>query len=59
MSEYLHVEKLLLQSEQSALEKLLAEIPEDHVIERLGLESRKQDIEDLLQQDGAGGEMTP
>lgn len=33
--------------------------PEDHVIERLGLESRKQDIEALLQQDGAGGEITP
>ncbi|NEX18815.1 hypothetical protein G3480_00505 [Thiorhodococcus mannitoliphagus] len=54
MSDYLHVEKRLLQSEQSALEKLLAEIPEDHVIERLGLESRKQEIEDLLQQDDAG-----
>lgn len=37
-----------LQAEQSTLEKLLAELPEDRVIERLGLESRKQEIEESL-----------
>lgn len=37
-----------LQSELGALEKLLAETPADHVIDRMSLESRKQAIEEEL-----------
>ncbi len=37
-----------LQSELGALEKLLAETPADHVIDRMSLESRKQDVEEEL-----------
>lgn len=37
-----------LQAEVGALEKLLEEIPVDHVIDRMGLESRKQELEELL-----------
>jgi len=38
----------LLQSEVSTLEQLLADIPAEEVIERMGLESRKQEIEEIL-----------
>ena len=37
-----------LQAERSALEKLLAEIPADREIERIGLEARKQEIDEAL-----------
>ena len=37
-----------LQSERSALEEMLAELPETSVIERMGLESRRKEIEEEL-----------
>jgi hypothetical protein len=37
-----------LQAERSALEKLLAEMPADREIERIGLEARKQEIDEAL-----------
>lgn len=37
-----------LQAEHSALEKLLAELPDGREIERLGLEARKREIEESL-----------
>jgi len=37
-----------LQAEKGALEKMLKEIPIDHVIDRIGLESRKREIDDTL-----------
>lgn len=38
-------ERQYLQSEYSNILQLLAEVPLDRVIERIGLESRKQEIE--------------
>ena len=37
-----------LRAEVGAIEKILREIPVDHLIDRMGLESRKQEIEELL-----------
>jgi hypothetical protein len=37
-----------LQADRGALENLLAELPAEHVIERLGLEARKQEIDAAL-----------
>lgn len=37
-----------LQSERMALEKLLAQLPESNVIERMGLEARKAEVEKTL-----------
>jgi hypothetical protein len=42
------IEYYQLQAERNAPEKLLAEVPVDHVIDRMGLESRKQEIDALL-----------
>lgn len=39
LTEYLH-----LQAERSALEKLLKETPPERVIDRIGLEARKQEV---------------
>ena len=37
-----------LQAERGTLEKLLADLPADRVIERIGLEARKQEINAAL-----------
>lgn len=37
-----------LQAERGALDRLLADLPTERVIERIGLEARKQDVEDAL-----------
>ncbi len=37
-----------LQAERAALEKLLSQLPADSVIERMGLEARKKEVEDAL-----------
>ena len=43
LHEYLHI-----QAELQALEQMIASTPEDFVIERMGLESRKEEIERFL-----------
>ena len=37
-----------LQAERGTIEKLLAELPAAHVIERIGLEARKREIDAVL-----------
>ncbi|MFB1488342.1 MULTISPECIES: hypothetical protein [unclassified Thiocapsa] len=48
-----------LQAEKGAIERMLEEIPEEHVIDRLGLESRKDEIEALLAAEPQAGAGSP
>lgn len=48
-----HLRKYLqLQAELGSIEKLLKEFPEDSVIDRLGLESRKKEVEEKISELG-------